>query len=120
MTDPLRYTVLIIDFPGACTLRERLLPTGASVHVVSSAAALIWARVKKIDAAFISFDDASTKPCEQLAGLGRQADHSVRRRDDGNLSSILVLANSARRATRSTDGGPLDPFFIERSTNPPF
>lgn len=70
MTDPLRYTVLIIDFPGACTLRERLLPTGASVHVVSSAAALIWARVKKIDAAFISFDDASTKLCEQLAGLG--------------------------------------------------
>ena len=70
MTGLSHHTVLIIDFSGAGKLRERLLPTGASVHVVSAAAARIWARVKRIDAAFIRFEDASTELCEQLTALG--------------------------------------------------
>ena len=64
------YNVLIIDFPGACCLRERLVAAGASVHVASPAAGLIWAQAKKIDAAFVSFESASTRLCEQLAALG--------------------------------------------------
>jgi hypothetical protein len=69
MLDLSRTTILIVDFPGACKLRERLLSTGASLHVVKPAGALIWARCKKIHAAFISFEDASTRFCEQLAAL---------------------------------------------------
>ena len=69
MLDLSRTTILIVDFPGACKLRERLLSTGASVHVVKPAGALIWARCKKIHATFISFEDASTQLCEQLAAL---------------------------------------------------
>jgi hypothetical protein len=69
MLDLPHSTILIVDFRGACKLRERLLSTGASVHVVKPAGALIWARCKKIHATFISFEDASTQLCEQLAAL---------------------------------------------------
>ena len=73
MLDLSRTTILIVDFPGACKLRERLLSTGASLHVVKPASALIWARCKKIHAAFISLKDASIQPlCEQLAALSVQ------------------------------------------------
>ena len=72
MLDPSRTTILIVDFPGACKLRERLLSTGASLHVVKPASALIWARCKKIHAAFISLKDASMPLCEQLAALSVQ------------------------------------------------
>jgi len=64
-----RTTILIVDFAGACRLRERLLSSGASVHVVKPAGALVWAQCKKIHAAFISLEDASTPLCEQLAAL---------------------------------------------------
>ena len=69
MVDLSRNAVLIVDFHGAGKLRERLVSTGASVHVVKPAGALIWARCKKIHAAFISLEDASTQLCEQLAAL---------------------------------------------------
>ena len=42
MVDLSRSTILIVDFPGACKLRERLLSTGAFLHVVKPASALIW------------------------------------------------------------------------------
>jgi hypothetical protein len=77
-----RTTILIVDFHGACKLRERLLSTGASVHVVKPAGALIWARCKKIHAAFINFEDASTRLCEQLAAL--------------NVRPIIVTADDSR------------------------
>jgi hypothetical protein len=64
-----RTTILIVDFAGAYKLREHLLSTGASVHVVKPAGALIWARCKKIHSAFISLEDASMPLCEQLAEL---------------------------------------------------
>ena len=64
-----RTTILIVDFAGAYKLREHLLSTGASVHVVKPAGALIWARCKKIHSAFISLEDASMPLCEQLAVL---------------------------------------------------
>ena len=54
MIDLSDYTILIIECSGACTLRQRLINAGASVHVVKPAGALTWARCKKIDAAFIS------------------------------------------------------------------
>ena len=76
-----RTTILIVDFPGACKLREHLLSTGASVHVVKPAGALIWARCKKIHSAFISLEDASVPLCEQLAAL--------------NVRPIIVTADDA-------------------------
>ena len=76
-----RTTKLIVDFAGACKLRERLVASGAFVHVVSPAGALVWARCKKIHAAFISFEDASTPLCEQLAAL--------------NVRPIIVTADDA-------------------------
>ena len=69
MVDLSHNTILIVDFHGAGKLRERLVSTGASVHVVKPAGALIWARCKKIHAAFISLEDASTQLCWQLAAL---------------------------------------------------
>jgi hypothetical protein len=69
MRDLARTTILIVDFAGATKLRDRLMSTGAFVHVVKPAAALIWARCKNIHAAFISLEDASTPLCEQLATL---------------------------------------------------
>jgi hypothetical protein len=69
MLDLSRSTILIVDFPGASKLRERLLSTGASLHIVKPASVLIWARCKKIHAAFIRFEDASMPLCEQLAAL---------------------------------------------------
>ena len=47
MLDLSRTTIVIVDFPGACKLREHLLSTGASVHVVKPAAALVWAGARK-------------------------------------------------------------------------
>jgi len=70
MIDLSGHTILIIDFSGACKLRERLLAAGAAVHVVKPAGALTWARCKKIDAAFISLEDASKELCGQLTALG--------------------------------------------------
>ena len=69
MLDLAHNTILIVDFPGACKLRDHLLSTGAFVHVVKPAGALIWAKCKKIHAAFISLEDASKPLCEQLAAL---------------------------------------------------
>jgi len=70
MIDLSDYTILIIECSGACTLRERLINAGASVHVVKPAGALTWARCKKIDAAFISLEDASNELCAQLTLSG--------------------------------------------------
>jgi hypothetical protein len=66
------FTIIIIDFPEAFQLRERLSRAGATVHVVSPGGALILARHKRIDAAFIGFDLASgTHPLrEALRSLG--------------------------------------------------
>ena len=75
-----RITILIVDFPGACKLREHLLSTGASVHVVKPAGALIWARCQ-IHSAFISLEDALVPLCEQLAAL--------------NVRPIIVTADDA-------------------------
>ena len=69
MLDLSRITILIVDFHDARKLRDRLLSTGASVHVVKPTGALIWARCKKIHAAFVSYEDASKQLCEQLAAL---------------------------------------------------
>jgi len=52
------YNILIIDFPGAFELREKLVRADACVHVVTDVGAMILARTKKIDAAFIGFDPA--------------------------------------------------------------
>jgi hypothetical protein len=70
MTNLCDFTVLIVDFPGAYALREHLLLTGARVHVVSPAGALIWARARKIDAAFISSENVSSHLGDQLTSLG--------------------------------------------------
>jgi hypothetical protein len=70
MTNLCDFTVIIVDFPGAYALREHLISTGARVHVVSPAGALIWARARKIDAAFVSSENVSSQLGEQLTSLG--------------------------------------------------
>ena len=89
-----RTTILIIDFAGACKLRERLVSSGASVHVVTPAGALVWGRCKKIHAAFINLEDVSTPLCEQLAAL--------------NVRPIIVTADDATGvASASTSWRPI-------------
>jgi PleD family two-component response regulator len=53
------YHLLIVDAPSerACSLRNALVTTGATVHVVSSpAVALMVAKRRKIHAAFVACD----------------------------------------------------------------
>lgn len=66
------FTIIIVDFPEAFQLRASLMSAGATVHVVSPRGALILARHKRIDAAFIGFDLAArTHPLrEALRSLG--------------------------------------------------
>ena len=66
------FNILIVDYPGACDLRARLIRSGATVHVVSAAASIVLARQKRIDAAFVGFSlDADTvQLCEHLRDLG--------------------------------------------------
>lgn len=72
MTQLSSFNILIIDYPGACDLRARLIRSGATVHVVSAAASIVLARQKRIDAAFVGFGlDADTvQLCEHLRDLG--------------------------------------------------
>ena len=44
MTQLSSFNILIIDYPGACDLRARLIRSGATVHVVSAAASIVLAR----------------------------------------------------------------------------
>ena len=66
------FNILIVDYPGACDLRARLIRSGATVHVVSAPASIVLARQKRIDAAFVGFSlDADTvQLCEHLRDLG--------------------------------------------------
>ena len=74
MTDLSGFNVLIVDaaYSEACDLRTTLLLAGANVHVVGKTAALILARQKRIDAAFIPFslDEEKCRLREQLTELG--------------------------------------------------
>jgi hypothetical protein len=72
MTQLSSFNILIVDYPGACDLRARLIRSGATVHVVSAAASIVLARQKRIDAAFVGFGiDASTvRLCEHQKDLG--------------------------------------------------
>jgi hypothetical protein len=72
MTQLSSFNILIVDFPGACDLRARLIRSGATVHVLSAAASIVLARQKRIDAAFVGFGtDADTfRLCEHLKNLG--------------------------------------------------
>jgi hypothetical protein len=66
------YNILIIDFPGAFDLRERLVRAGACVHVVTDVGAMVLARSKTIDAAFIGIDAAggADRLGERLSRVG--------------------------------------------------
>jgi hypothetical protein len=72
MTQHSSFNILIIDYPGACDLRARLIRSGAMVHVVSAPASIVLARQKRIDAAFVGFgaDAKTVRLCEHLKGLG--------------------------------------------------
>ncbi len=106
MLDLSRTTILIVDFPDACKLRDHLLSTGASLHVVKPAGALIWARCKKIHAAFISLTDASIPLCEQLAALSVQP--TIVTTDDArgvasaSTSWRSILASNSAPATEAS------------------
>jgi hypothetical protein len=66
------FKIIIVDFADAYQLRASLMSAGATVHVLSPAGALVLARHKRIDAAFIGFDLAArTHPLrEALSSLG--------------------------------------------------
>ena len=72
MTQLSNFNILIIDYPGACDLRARLVRSGATVHVLSAAASIVLARQKRIDAAFVGFglDSDTVQLCEHLRDLG--------------------------------------------------
>ena len=72
MTQLSSFNILIVDYPGACDLRARLIRSGATVHVVSVAASIVLARQKRIDAVFVGFSlDADTvQLCEHFKDLG--------------------------------------------------
>jgi hypothetical protein len=74
MTNLSGFNVLIVDaaYSEACDLRTTLLLAGAEVHVVGKTAALILARQKRIDAAFIPFslDEEKCRLRQQLTELG--------------------------------------------------
>ena len=86
MTQLSSFNILIIDYPGACDLRAKLVRSGATVHVVSAAASIVLARQKRIDAAFVGFSvDADTvRLCEHLKDLG--VSHIVVAPADASLS----------------------------------
>ena len=71
MTNLSGINIIIVDFGDAYQLRASLMSAGATVHVVSRGGALVLARHKRIDAAFVDFD-AWRDPhlCEQLSALG--------------------------------------------------
>ena len=115
MLDLSRTTILIVDFAGACKLRDRLLSTGAFVHVVKPAGALIWAKCKKTHAAFISLEDASTPLCEQLAALQCPANHRDCGRYSGCCFCLHVVAVNSRVEACSRYVSLRDPACTEQS-----
>ena len=72
MTELSNFNILIVDYPGACDLRARLIRSGATVHVLSAAASIVLARQKRIDAAFVGFSLVAdtVQLCEHLRDLG--------------------------------------------------
>ena len=66
------FNIVIIDFADAYELGKRLSRAGATVHIVGRGGALVLARNKRIDAAFITFGvDADTRRfCERLIEFG--------------------------------------------------
>jgi hypothetical protein len=72
MTQLSSFNIVIIDYPGACDLRARLVRSGATVHVLSAAASIVLARQKRIDAVFVGFsvDAGTVRLCEHLKDLG--------------------------------------------------
>jgi hypothetical protein len=108
LVDLSHNTILIVDFLGARKLRERLVSTGASVHIVKPAGALIWARCKKIHAAFISLEDASMELCEKLAGLTVRPIIVTMDEKTGVASASTSWRSALRRSVPSgvnADGG---------------
>lgn len=66
------FSVLIVDFIDAYELGKSLTRAGATIHIVSRGGALVLARNKRIDAAFVNFgvDEDTRRLCEELTGLG--------------------------------------------------
>jgi hypothetical protein len=65
--------ILIVgEAPGTLELRERLINSGANVHVVSVAGAKLLLQQKQIDTAFIaaSLDYDTQELSEELSSLG--------------------------------------------------
>ena len=71
MTHLFGISVLIINCADACELRASLLRAGAAVHVVTRDGALILARSRHIDAAFVGFgvDGDTHRFCEKLTSM---------------------------------------------------
>jgi hypothetical protein len=65
------FNIIIVDFADAYQLRASLMSAGATVHVVSPGGALVLARHKRIEAAFVGIAEwRARRLCEQLSALG--------------------------------------------------
>ena len=73
MENPSGFAILIVgETPEVAGLRQHLIESGATVHVVSVAGASLMLRRKQIDSAFIAASlDANTQHlCAELDTLG--------------------------------------------------
>ena len=73
MENPSSFAILIVgETPDVAGLRQHLIESGATVHVVSVAGASLMLRRKQIDSAFIAASlDANTQHlCAELDTLG--------------------------------------------------
>jgi hypothetical protein len=99
------FNIVIIDFPEACELRASLMRAGATVHVVSRGGALILARNRRIDAAFVGFgvDAVSRRLCEELTCMG--------------VGQIILTAGdtTAKRAQKEREMIPEIVFGVSRA-----
>jgi hypothetical protein len=83
--------IVIIDFADAYELGKSLTRAGATVHIVSRGGALMLARNKRIDAAFVNFGvgEDTRLLCEQLTALGVRQIITT----PGNVGSAQQTAN---------------------------
>ncbi len=103
------FNILIIDYPEAYQLRTSLILSGAVVHVVSPRGALMLARQRRIDAAFVGFGvDAETRAlCEQLTELG--VGQIIVTPGNVDADHRQMLPELVRSASRRGQGNQTDP-----------
>ena len=104
MLDLSRTTILIVDFPGASKLRERLLSTGASLHVVKPASALIWGALQENPRGIYQFRGCFDAALRATCRPQRPADHRDGRCKRCRFCFHVVALNSCVGASPGCGG----------------